>query len=71
MLLYLCAPKRYAVLAVVQDGVTNAVTFYILSHLCLLIAAEIRKSIMNEEEDCRNRKAVVATLKCQMGMTHL
>lgn len=67
----LCAPKRHAALAVVQGCIVNEITFYNHSHLCLLIAVEIRKSIMNEAENCGNRKAVVATLEIQTGMTRI
>lgn len=62
----LCAPKRHTVLAVVQCCIANEVAFYSHSHPCLFIAAEIRKSVMNEEEDSGNRKAVMVTLKSQM-----
>lgn len=66
----LCAPKRCAALAIVQGCIVAEVTFYNHSHLCLLIAVEIRKSIMNEAENYGNRKAAMATLEIQTGMTH-
>lgn len=66
----LCAPKRRAASAIVQGCIVTEVTFYNHSHLCLLIAVEIRKSIMNEAENYGNRKAAMATLEIQTGMTH-
>lgn len=65
----LSAPKKHTALAIVQGCIVKEVTFYSHSHLCQLTAVEIRKSIMNEAENCGNRKAVLATLEIQTGMT--
>lgn len=64
-------PRGNAAPAVVQGCVVNEVTFYNHSHLHLLIAVEIRKSIMNEAENCGNIKAVMATLEMQTGITYV